>query len=156
MHIVNSTYWEDIEDLLESPKISRLQARKVHSLLQHHTVHHEYPDKIQPQISYRPNASKVPLKSKQSKDLPKFSGKLPDWLTWKEHAIAVLGHNQWLVVANHGTVTEDPEFQAINNALYWSLLQAVTFVQVQHRVKMYKASAFGQPNRNGAWRSLVA
>ena len=99
-----------IEDLIESPKISCLQARKVQSMLQHHTVHHSYPEKIMPKIPYRPNSSKVPLKSKQAKDLPTFSGKLPDWLTWKEKATAILGHNQWLTVANHVTVTEDPEF----------------------------------------------
>ena len=118
-------------------------------------VHHSYPDKIQPQILYRPNYSKVPLKSKQAKDLPSFSGKLPDWLTWKEKATAILGHNQWLAVANHGTVTKDPELQAINNALYWSILQAVTFGQVQHRVKMHESPAFGHPNGNGAWKSLI-
>ena len=141
-----------IEDLIESPKISRLQARKVHSLLQHHMVHHSYPEKVQPQIPYRPNSSKVPLKSKQAKDLTSFSGKLPDWLTWKEKATAILAHNQWLTADNHGTVTEDSEFQAVNNALYWYILQAVTFGQVQHRVKMHKSSTFGHPNGNGAWK----
>ena len=79
---IEDAYYMAIEDLIESPKISRLQSRKGHSLLQHHMVHHKYPDKIHPQIPYRPNTSKVPLKSKQAKDLPKFSGKLPDWPTW--------------------------------------------------------------------------
>ena len=118
-------------------------------------VHHSYPEKIQPQIPYRPNSSKVPLKSKQAKDLPIFSEKLPDCLTWKEKATTILGHKQWLTVANHGTVTEDPEFQAINNALYWYILQAATFGQVKHRLKMHESSAFGHPNGNGAWKSLI-
>ena len=144
-----------IEDLIESPKISRLQARKVHTLLQHHMVHHSYPEKIMPQISYQPNTSKVPLQSKQAKDLPVFSGKIPDWLKWKEKATPVPGHNQRLTVATHGTVTEDPESQAINNALHWSILQAVKFGQVQHRVKMHESSDFGHPNGNGDWKSLI-
>ena len=91
---IEDAYYMAIEELIESPKMYRLQARKIHSLLQHHMVHHEYPDKIQPQIPYRPNTSKVPLKSKQATDFPKISGKLPDWLTWKEQATSVLGHNQ--------------------------------------------------------------
>ena len=80
---IEDAYYMAIEDLIESPKISRLQARMIHSLLQHHMVHHEYTDKLQPQTPYRPNNSKVTLTSKQTKYLPKFSGTLPDWLTWK-------------------------------------------------------------------------
>ena len=144
-----------IEDLIQSPQISRLQARKVHSLLQHHMLHHSYPDKIQPQIPFNSNYNQVPLKSKQAKDLPTFSGKLTDWLVWKAKATAILGHNQWLAVANHGTITEEPEFQAINNAIYWYILTTVTFGQVHHRVKMHELSAFGHSNVNGAWNSLV-
>lgn len=87
--------------------------------------------------------------------MPTFSGKLPDWLIWKEKATTILGHNQWLAFANHGTVTEDPESQAIKNDLYWSILQAVTFWQVQHRVKIQESSAFGNQNGNGAWQSLI-
>ena len=59
---IKDAYYMAIEDLIESPKITRVQARKVHSLLQHHMVHHSYPETIMPQIPYRPNASKVPLR----------------------------------------------------------------------------------------------
>ena len=59
---IEDTYFIVMEDLIKSPTISCLQARKVHSLLQHHQVHHSYPDKIQPQIPFGPNYSQVPLK----------------------------------------------------------------------------------------------
>ena len=153
---VEDAYFMVMEDLIKSPTISVLQARKVHSLLQHHQVHHSYPDKIQPIMPFRPNHSTVPLKSKQAKDLPTFSGDLADWMVWKEKAIGILGHNQWLAVANHRTITEDTEFHSINNALYWAILQAVNFGQVHHRVREHEASAFGHPNGNGAWNSLIA
>ena len=59
---IEDAYYMAVEYIIESPKIFCIQARKVHSLLQHHMVHHSYLDKIQPQIPYRPNSSKVPLK----------------------------------------------------------------------------------------------
>ena len=73
----------------------------------------------------------------------------------KEKAIAILGHNQWLDVANHRTIMEDTELQLINNSLHWAILHAVNFGQVHHRVRQHESSAFGNPNGNGEWNSLV-
>ena len=58
-------------------------------------------------------------------------------------------------VTNHGTVTEDLELQAINNSLYWSILQAIIFGQLKNRVNMHESFAFGQPSGNGSCQSLV-
>ena len=66
-----------------------------------------------------------------------------------------MGHNQWLAVANHRTITEGQEFHSINNSLYWAILHAVNFGQVHHRVILHESLAFGHPNGNGAWNSLV-
>ena len=66
-----------------------------------------------------------------------------------------MGHNQWLKVANHGTVSSDPQFLAINNTLYWALLQAVQFGEAQNKVKMHETTAIREPNGNGAWQELV-
>ena len=53
---IEDAYYMAIEDLIESPKISRLQARKVHSLLQHHMVHHSYPEKF----SHKSHTGQIP------------------------------------------------------------------------------------------------
>ena len=87
--------------------------------------------------------------------MPKFSGKLVDWLKWKEEAIAVFGHNDWLDVATHGTVSTDPQFLAINKTLYWCILQAVHFSEAHNQVQKHEKSAFGKSNGNETWRSHV-
>ena len=67
-----------IEDLIESPKITRVQARNMYHLLQHNLVHREYPDKTTSQMPYIPIPSQVPLKSKKAKDLLKFAGEIKE------------------------------------------------------------------------------
>ena len=153
---VDDTHFLSVEDLMSSPNITRVQARKLLTFFHHHHQHGEYPRTITPNVHFTPAANSIPVKSKYAKDLPKFSGWLEDWIRWKEESIAVLGHNDWLKVANHGTISTDPQFIAINNSLYWALLHAVQFGEAQNKVKVHQNSAFGEPNGNGAWRELVS
>ena len=91
--MVEDAYHLTVDDLNSSAKITRVQARKIHALLQHHLVHQEYPNVIPASAPYLPNQNSMPVKAKYAKDLPKFSGKLEDWIRWKEEAIAVMDHN---------------------------------------------------------------
>ena len=105
------------DDFLSSSKLTRVQARKLHSFFQYHSVHQQFPDRIAPSVVYQKSGNQVSLRQKSAKDLPAFSGKLCDWLRWKEEAITILGYNNWLRVANHKDLSNDPEFVAINTAL---------------------------------------
>ena len=91
---VEDAYHLTIEDLNSSPNLNRVLSRKIHSFIQHHAVHKEYPGKIVPTTPYLsdPN-NRIPIKTKYAKDFPKFSGRIEDWIKWKTDAIAVLGHN---------------------------------------------------------------
>ena len=71
-----------MEDLIREDSICPAMARKIYALLQHYSVHKEYPTQLTlPTPHAVTNSINVPLKSKSVKDLPKFSGLLEDWLS---------------------------------------------------------------------------
>ena len=59
-------------------------------------------------------------------------------------------------MAQDETVSTDQQFLNINNILYWSLLSAVNFEDAWYVFKKHHKTAFGQPNGNGAWKSLIS
>lgn len=153
---INDAYYMDIDDFLSLPKLTRVQAHKLHNFSQYHSAHQQFPDRIAP-VTYWRGANQVSLRQKSAKDLPAFSGKLCDWFRWKEEATTILGYNSWLRVSNHKGLSYDPEFVAINTSLYWAITQAVQFGESQHCVKVHQTTASGihNGNGNGAWHSLV-
>ena len=131
---VDDAYHLAIDDLNSSDMLDRVLSRKLHSFIQHHAIHGEFPKMIIPSVPYVQDPNRIPIKTKYAKDFPKFSGKIEDWIRWKTDAIAILGHNDWLRTANHKTLSTDPQFVNVNNSLYWALLLAVNFGEAQHRV----------------------
>ena len=57
---VEQAYYLEVDDLISSPRINRVQAQMIYALLQHQQVHKEYPLNISPNTPYTPNPSGVP------------------------------------------------------------------------------------------------
>ena len=58
-------------------------------------------------------------------ELPKFSGQLKDWLTWKEEMKIVVGHNGWLKMITTHLKPTDPMDVKISSDFYWHLLKSM-------------------------------
>ena len=112
---VDDAYHLTLGDLNAYDMLNIVLSRKIHSFIQHHAVHKEYPKTIVPSVPYLQDPNRIPIKTKYAKDFPKFSGKIKDWLRWKTDAIAVLGHNDWLrtVYQKHCPLTHISKTQPI-------------------------------------------